>query len=112
MENQVMEYKCPCCDAGLSFDGSSQQLNCEYCGNNFDIEAVRAFNESTATGNTEDFQWEETPLNEWSEEENAGMHSFQCPSCGGEILCEDTTAASSVPTATIPQSCPRKSPAA
>ena len=97
MENRVMEYKCPCCNAGLTFGGGSQQLSCEYCGNSFDIDTVRAFNESVATANTEDFHWEETQHQQWSEEENDGMHSFLCPSCGGEIICEDTTAASFCP---------------
>lgn len=97
MKANVMEYKCPCCNAGLSFGGDSQQLSCEYCGNRFDIDTVQAFNESTAIGNTEEFHWEEPQQSEWTETETTGMNSYQCPSCGGEILCEDTTAASFCP---------------
>jgi len=97
VENRVMEYKCPCCNAGLTFGGGSQQLNCEYCGNSFEIDTVRAFNESTAQGNTEEFQWEDNQHQQWSEAETAGMRSYQCPSCGGEIISEDTTVASFCP---------------
>lgn len=97
MDTKVMEYKCPCCDAGLSFSGGSQQLTCEYCGNSFEIDTVKAFNESNATKNTEEFHWDQETKQEWSDEENAGMRSFICPSCGGEILSDETTAASFCP---------------
>lgn len=97
MENRVMEYKCPCCNAGLSFAGSSQQLSCEYCGNSFDIDTIKAFNESAATENIDEAVWEQEPHQEWSETETAGMRSYSCPSCGGEIMLEDTAAASFCP---------------
>ena len=97
METKVMEYKCPCCNAGLSFAGGSQQLSCEYCGTSFEIDAVKAFNEAAATENTVEEQWETDFQQQWTEEETAGMRSYSCPSCGGEILLEDTAAASFCP---------------
>lgn len=97
METKVMEYKCPCCNAGLRFAGDSQQLGCEYCGTSFDIDAVKAFNEAAATGNTDEVQWEAEEKQQWSEEETAAICSYVCPSCGGELLLEDTTAASFCP---------------
>ena len=62
MENptSVIEYKCPCCGAGLQFRGEAQQLTCEYCDNSFDIDTVRAFNASEHQENSEEFQWEQT----------------------------------------------------
>ncbi len=78
----VIEYKCPCCDAGLAFSAGAQQLSCEYCGNSFEIDAVRAFNEGTAKIPQEEFQWEEPEIQQWSEEEQAHIHAFTCPSCG------------------------------
>ena len=59
MNTNVMEYKCPCCNAGLAFSGDSQQLSCEYCGTSFELEAVRAFNESAATKPTEEMHLEQ-----------------------------------------------------
>ena len=43
-QTRVIEYKCPCCNAGLIFGSHVQQLTCEYCDNTFDIDAVRAYN--------------------------------------------------------------------
>ncbi len=99
LENQtrVIEYKCPCCNAGLTFDGQAQQLKCAYCDNTFDLETVKAFNEATEAKDTEEFQWETVEHNEWSEAEQQAMKVFTCPSCGGEILCDETTAATFCP---------------
>lgn len=95
-QNRVLEYKCPCCNAGLVFGGESQLLTCEYCGNTFDIDAVKAFNNSEKQSD-EEFQWDDRPNQEWAEEEQQAMHAFQCPACGGEILTEENTAATFCP---------------
>ena len=93
----VIEYKCPCCSAGLKFDGHSQQLTCEYCDNSFDLDTVRAFNEAESQGNTEQVQWEPTEQAQWSEDEQDTMRSFLCPSCGGELIADENTAATFCP---------------
>ena len=95
-QNRVLEYKCPCCNAGLVFGSNTQQLTCEYCGNTFDIDTVKAFNDS-GEQNTEEFQWDDQPKQEWAEEERQAMHAFQCPACGGEILTDENTAATFCP---------------
>ena len=93
----VIEYKCPCCNAGLSFDGSSQQLTCAYCDNTFEIDAVRAFNESQKQADAEAFQWDNPDHGQWTEAEQETMRSFVCPSCGGEIITDENTAATFCP---------------
>ena len=96
-QTQVLEYKCPCCNAGLRFDGHAQQLTCEYCDNTFELETVKAYHESEIPSG-ETIRWDETAkTQEWSEQEQAHIQAFQCPSCGGEILTEETTAATFCP---------------
>lgn len=95
--SHVIEYKCPCCNAGLNFHGGAQRLKCEYCENEFDLDTVRAFNESVEVPDAEEVQWEDRPSAQWEQEEQEHLNVFQCPSCGGEILCEDVTAASFCP---------------
>ena len=95
--SNVIEYKCPCCSAGLAFDGQVQKLTCEYCDNTFDLDTVKAFNDSKSIGNFEDFSWETKESQEWTEEEGTSLNVFQCPACGGEILTDDTTAATFCP---------------
>ena len=93
--NNVLEYKCPCCNAGLVFGEETQQLKCEYCDNTFDIETVKVFNESNQ--DSQEFHWEVPDHQEWSEEVCQTMRSFECPSCGGEIITDETTAATFCP---------------
>lgn len=96
-ESKVIEYKCPCCGAGLLFRGDSQQLTCEYCDNSFDLETVRAFNASESQETIEEFQWDQEPSERWSDAEESRLNVFICPSCGGESMTEETTAASFCP---------------
>ena len=93
----VIEYKCPCCNAGLVFGSHVQQLTCEYCDNTFDIDTVRAFNESEDADAADEFTWEKEEKQEWSEAEQSALNAYQCPACGGEILTDDTTAATFCP---------------
>ena len=96
-QSNVIEYKCPCCSAGLRFDGSAQQLTCEYCDSTFEMDAIRAFNESVNQQSKDDFLFEETPHTEWDETEQDTMRSFICPSCGGELITDENTAATFCP---------------
>lgn len=74
-------YECPNCGGNLKFDIARQQLYCEYCGTLAD--PYRVCKERDA---------EETVMpGEDREEYEATV--FTCPQCGGEILSEDTTAA-------------------
>ena len=93
----VIEFKCPCCNAGLSFSGAVQQLTCECCDNTFDLDTVHAYNESESTHSTDNFSWDDQQATEWSEAEQTDLHAFQCPACGGEILTDTTTAATFCP---------------
>lgn len=93
MNTPVMEYKCPCCNAGLRFGADAQQLTCEYCDNTFDIGTVQAFNETQSAQPEETVNWDTESQKMWSEQEQQMLHAFQCPSCGGEILTDDTDAA-------------------
>lgn len=91
---KTLEYKCPCCNAGLSFAPGSQKLTCSYCDNTFDLDTIVAYSEGQQQ-QEDRFQWEEETPPEWAD--TTKLHSFQCPSCGGEIVTEETTAASFCP---------------
>lgn len=94
---RVLEYKCPCCNAGLVFGSQTQKLKCEYCDNTFDLETVRAYNESELQQESEKLTWEDSGQTEWNETEQTILREFQCPSCGGQIVTDETTAATFCP---------------
>ena len=96
-QTNVVEYQCPCCGAGLHFDGIAQKLTCEYCDNEFELDAVRAFNESQVQKDTVDIQWEPEEKQVWNFEDQESLNCFMCPSCGAQIITDDTTAATFCP---------------
>lgn len=100
MATQVTNYQCPACTGPLHFAGASGKLECEHCGSSFDvgvIEQIYADKERAAAEAAR--PQPEIPMGggEWSEEEAARMRAYSCPSCGAELICDDTTAATSCP---------------
>ena len=93
----VIEYKCPSCGAGLRFAGDIQQLTCEYCDTTFEVDAVIAYNESQQARQEETFEWDVSGGGQWTSQEQESVRVFLCPSCGGEILTDENTAASFCP---------------
>ena len=90
----VLEYKCPCCGAALSFSEEEQALKCDSCGNELEAESVKAFNEAPKE---ESFSWDETSRSNLSQAEVEALQSFTCPSCGGELMTDGATAATFCP---------------
>ena len=105
MSNQ-MEYKCPACGGSLAFDAASQKLKCPFCDSVYDLNSFET-QESASPQEPQAMQSDETaedsmnwnvePGSEWSEGETDQMHVLSCNSCGGEIVCDDTTAAANCP---------------
>lgn len=104
---QVTNYKCPSCTAPLHFVGETGKLECDYCGSSYDTEQIEAMYAQTEQKAAEDFQqeqqerreaageWDASQLEqEWAEE---GVRMYNCPSCGAQLICEETTAATSCP---------------
>lgn len=40
MPTQITEYKCPACTGPLHFVGQSGKLECDYCGNRYDVAEI------------------------------------------------------------------------
>lgn len=121
----ITNYKCPACTGPLHFVGSSGMLECDYCGGKYNIdemnkmysdkvreeaeknaEAEAAEAESqNGTGGSADSEGEsQTTVNadfaspeahDW--DSSIKMKAFNCPSCGAELIFEETTVASSCP---------------
>ncbi len=96
MDATVLGYKCPCCGAGLVFGEESQKFQCEYCDNRFDLETIQAVQESERESQ-EQVSWQEEEPTQWSPEEQSSIQMFTCPSCAGELLTDEHTAATFCP---------------
>ena len=114
MPAQVTNYKCPTCTGPLHFVGASGKLECDYCGASYDvaqIEALYAEKEGKAAAaqqsaeekaaaekkTAEGSEWDMSDLStDWGAE-GEGMKAYNCPSCGAQLICDATTAATSCP---------------
>ena len=92
----LMEQKCPCCGGAVKFDTGSQKLKCPYCDTEFDIDSVPQGAGNETAGTVEQIEWN-SENNEWAAGETDGMKVYGCNSCGGEIVADETTGATSCP---------------
>lgn len=93
----LQEYKCPCCGGAIAFDSNLQKMKCPYCDTEFDMDTLAGYDADLQNGAADDMQWETTAGAEWQEGEADGLRSFVCKSCGGEIVGDANTAATSCP---------------
>lgn len=103
----TVSIKCPNCGGELIFDPKSQKYKCEYCGSDFALDEIRTVETTT----------QQNPGMEQDDPETAGQKAQQmaaseeaarsgeettadasavvytCPSCGAQIVTDQTTAA-------------------
>lgn len=99
MPAQVTTYKCPACTGPLHYAGATGMLECDYCGGKYTVEEIEKLYSSTEENASAAFNEAEKNGEHVSQEEYFGddMRAYNCPSCGAQLICDSTTAASSCP---------------
>ncbi len=105
---EAFSLKCPNCGGEIVFDPVSQKFHCEYCHSEFtrkelsmedgdeareserDQEGTFASGEKTADFTEKVFSGEGE---ENAEDAASSMMEYRCPSCGAQIVTDETTAA-------------------
>lgn len=96
MSTQITNYQCPACTGPLHFDEQTGKLQCDYCESSFTVEEVEAlFAEKNAEAE-QAAQETQPESSEWGDDATH-MRAYNCPSCGAELICEETTAATACP---------------
>ena len=90
----LQQYKCPCCDGAIAFDAGLQKMKCPFCDTEFEMDVLAAYDSELQNEVPDDLKWESSNPQPWQEE---GVGGYVCQSCGGEILADDNTAATSCP---------------
>ncbi len=96
MDQNVKEYKCPCCSGAIEFDTSLQKMKCPYCDTEFEIGTLENFAADLETEAEDSMEWD-TESQEWSDGEADNLVTYICKSCAGEIIADENTAASFCP---------------
>lgn len=98
--SDINEYKCPSCGGAIEFDSHSQKMKCPYCDTEFDLETLKKYDEqlSKEAEQKDDISdWQTDQGKQWQEGETDGMNVYTCKSCGGEIVSDENTGATSCP---------------
>lgn len=93
----LQQYKCPCCGGAIEFDSAAQKMKCPYCDTEFEIETLKELDAELGRDSADSMNWNKTADNEWQEEETEKIVTYTCQSCGGEIICDGNTVATSCP---------------
>ena len=107
MANQVTNYKCPACTGPLRFDSATGKLQCDFCGSSYEvaeIEKLYAEKDAQAAGAfrqaeeqaAADGEWTAASGSDWGADAEK-LRVYSCPSCGAELICDETTSATSCP---------------
>ena len=94
---ETREFKCPSCGGTLTFNSTVQKMRCSFCGNEYETEALEAFNDQIGSERPDEFAWEDAAGSEWQEGEKENLRIFLCQSCGGELMADENTAATTCP---------------
>ena len=101
MAQQLTNYQCPNCKAPLHFEPSTQKLKCDSCGNEYTIEEITAAfaekNQEAVSIDDAKAQAKASETLQWSDEEAKHLRAYNCPSCGAQLVTDETTAATSCP---------------
>lgn len=93
----LQQYKCPCCDGAIEFDSSLQKMKCPYCSTEFEMETLLSYDNELKNEQPDNMSWDTAAGGEWQEGEAEGLRVYSCKACGGEIVGDETTAATSCP---------------
>ncbi len=95
--SQIQEYKCPCCGGAIAFDANLQKMKCPYCDTEFEMETLASYDSELKKDIDDSMEWETKAGGEWEDGETDHLRVYLCQSCGGEIVGDETLAATACP---------------
>ncbi len=95
--SELLQYKCPCCSGAIEFDSKLQKMKCPYCDTEFETEILKAYDEELNSVSSDKMEWDNSAENTWQEGEDCNIRIYSCKTCGGEIVGDETTAATECP---------------
>ncbi len=94
--SQLLQYKCPACGGAIEFNSQEQTMKCPFCDSELDVAALKE-HDNILNDNNSEMEWETVPSSEWDSSETDNMRVFVCQSCGGEVIGDETLAATQCP---------------
>lgn len=95
--SQLLQYKCPACGGAIEFNSGTQKMQCPFCDSELDMSALLENDSVLSRDNESEMEWKTTPSAEWQPGETDDMRVYVCQSCGGEVIGDETLAATQCP---------------
>lgn len=89
----AISLKCPHCGGGLQFDPAGQNYKCEYCLSKFTQEELEKLASAAGAGGEETEAAGPDPALSGETSQAEGAVIYHCPSCGAELVTDETSAA-------------------
>ncbi len=93
---EIFTYQCPCCGGAISFDSTVQKMVCPYCDTAFEMETLRQYDEELKKDAPSNMPWE-TQSDKTFDGAQDGVFVYSCSTCGGQIIGDETMAATKCP---------------
>ena len=84
-KGQTLGTKCPACGASIDFDPKASKWKCKYCFSEFTLEEMEKVTSGSAS--------QENNKDEKVTKEDVDYYTYNCQSCGAEIIADKETAA-------------------
>ncbi|WP_294409955.1 hypothetical protein [uncultured Ruminococcus sp.] len=95
--SEIKEYKCPSCGAPMYYDIKQKTLSCRFCQNTYDQDYIISHFDEETNGKLPDFDWVKRSKAVWEPYVSDKIEEFECPSCGGKIITQSSTATAKCP---------------
>lgn len=92
----LLQQKCPNCGGAINYSAETRNMTCPACGAEFDVEALQRVAEEREQDIEHVLEWKSDGA-PWREEETENLAVYMCSSCGGKIITDVTTGATSCP---------------
>ncbi len=92
----LLQQKCPNCGGAINYSAETRNMTCPACGAEFDVEALQKVAEEKEQDIEHVLEWKSDGA-PWREEETENLAVYMCSSCGGKIITDVTTGATSCP---------------
>ena len=84
-KGQTLGTKCPACGASIDFNPKASKWKCKYCFSEFTLEEMEKVTSGSAS--------KENNKDEKVTKEDVDYYTYNCQSCGAEIIADNETAA-------------------
>jgi DNA-directed RNA polymerase subunit RPC12/RpoP len=95
--SDLQQFKCPCCGGAIGFDSKEQKMKCPYCNTEFDLDTLKGYDQDISNVKPDEMKWQTDAGTQWQSGETDSMNEYVCQSCGGSIVADKNTGATTCP---------------